>query len=135
MNHEPQRAAEELILAARKSIADFCVTVCRQSCCKRGRLFVREDEVNLVTQGSPSLARKTRSDLYKIILTPCPSLNRDAGRCLVYDKRPPMCQEYPIRLADLDGEKVLVVNECDAVSRSLLDSQIEQIKQMGYRVI
>ncbi len=135
MTHEPQRDAEELILAARKSIADFCVTACRQSCCKRGGLFAREDEINLVTQGNPSLARKTRGGLYKIALAPCPSLDGDTGRCLIYDKRPQMCIEYPIRIADLNSEKVLVVNECDAVSRGLLDSQIEQIKQMGYRVI
>lgn len=122
---------------ARASIGQFCISVCKAQCCRRGFLTVKDDEIQTVTKGK-ALPHRFQPLHFGVSLLdlrkePCPALTSDF-RCSVYadKKRPKPCANYPLYV---HGKQVIAAPDCLAVQQGLLDPFLKQLEDKGCKLI
>lgn len=127
-----------LLFEARTSITDYCISVCKAQCCKRGMLALdSQEQANVVLQGKLSAAHKTEKhgktyyeyDLNKT----CPSFDGKQG-CTIYKNkhRPKACHEFPLLQL---GTFIVPIEWCPAVQDALFTSYFEKFEQLGYKIL
>ena len=132
--------AEAIADEARKSIGSFCIDECKAFCCRKCYLVLKDDEVDVVTQGrkdelmGKGLLKRFKSGTYSLNMgdsdVACPSLDLETLKCRIHNhsKRPMTCRNFPIFL---DGKKVILSNRCLAVRLGMLYPFIARLKMIG----
>lgn len=131
---------EKLLDEARDSIGQFCSEECRAFCCRKGYLVIKEDEIELVTQGRKKelehkgIIKKIDSS-YSLNLGSveggCPSLKD--FKCMIHKekKRPEACKKFPIFF---ENSTVLLSGRCLAVKQGRLYPYISALIRAGIKV-
>ncbi len=133
---------ETIAKKARRSISRYCYEDCKSYCCRKGYLPVKEEEVDLVTQGrkeellQKGILKKIGDGKYSLYLgnydTPCPSLFD--YKCLIHKKknRPDVCAQFPLFI---EGKMIKLSPRCPAVKEGLFYPYVSQLLRLGYKVI
>ena len=132
---------EQVADEARNSIGNYCMTVCKALCCRKGLIYMRDkNEMQAVTGNKQNDLERTKILIAKddgfvldVGKQQCPQLTPDF-KCAVYknQNRPMACHHYPLYLY---GEQVVAAPGCLAVQNKLLDPYLEKLEKLGYRII
>lgn len=134
--HEHEQSVHALLEQARSSLGPFCSNVCKAKCCKRGKLLLEKNQVDILCdvkdQKPPLLvARENGYFDFHIGLSGCPRLTKDS-KCRVYEKRPQMCRDYPLFER---GETILVSSACEGFIAGKLDPYLDELKKKKKKII
>lgn len=128
-------STEELLTCARDSLSNYCMTVCKAKCCKRGQLLLTPTEAVKVAKRLEHPQLSLRADgCYNLQLAGkgCPSLNGTA--CGVYAMRPKMCREYPVFSRGMgENSRVIFASSCDGNAAGLLQEYKAELARRKIR--
>ena len=143
MHEDVEKIAEE----ARNSISDICINECKAYCCRKGFLVLKEDEVDVVTQGKTKeleqkfVLKRLEDGKYSLNLSgvkgdedsTCPSLKDN--KCTIYKdpKRPLVCHQFPI-FVHKDSRTVRLSPRCLAVKMGVFYPYEKQWINLGYKI-
>jgi Fe-S-cluster containining protein len=99
----------------KKDLSDYCQTVCKAQCCKRGKLPLTSEETELF-----SSKRIDENNFYDLT-GGCQHLR--GVSCGMYEKRPVACRTYPFHAI---GPILIATTSCPAVDEGFLDEDIEK---------
>jgi Fe-S-cluster containining protein len=122
----------DLVSRVYDSLNNYCLNNCNAECCRGNSILVKPDEVDRVTKRNRSFILGTKRDLIIISTEPkCPSL--DGNKCSIYEQRPDICRNWPIKAVEDEGEIVIVFYKgCRAVRQGLSQTFIDDAKARGY---
>ena len=143
VHEDVEKIAEE----ARNSISDICINECKAYCCRKGFLVLKEDEVDVVTQGKTKeleqkfVLKRLEDGKYSLNLSgvkgdedsTCPSLKDNM--CMIHKskKRPKTCGDFPIFI-DHEKKIVRLSPRCLAVKKDMFYPQVTQWMKLGYKI-
>ena len=132
--------AEFLVKEAKHSISDFCLTVCKAYCCRKGFLPLDKSNVDTVLADK----KKEIQDLGLLQIRgdgkfalqmgttghPCPSLQKDL-KCRVYNQKekPLACERFPFYVEE---DTLKVAHGCLAVREGKFYPATTQILKLGF---
>jgi Fe-S-cluster containining protein len=129
MKSSSQKETEKIINSAYKSLEEFCLNSCNGICCKDGVLRLSENEAKKIF--NKNLVVKKSKDLFVVSTHPiCIHLNKN-NQCKIYNKRPSICREYPIKLIKGSPNIIIFHPSCKAIQNGPLDSQISSLRNLG----
>jgi Fe-S-cluster containining protein len=130
---------EKLLEEARVAISQFCFEECKAFCCRKGYLVIKEDEIDLVTQGRKKELERKRiikkiGSTYSLNLgnpEGCPSLKD--FKCVIHkkEKRPDACKKFPVFF---ENSAVLLSGRCLAVKQGLFYPYVSALLRAGIEV-
>ena len=135
-----------LLDEARNSLTNYCTTICKSQCCRKGKILLLKAEEKELIVGDEleqkeaiknTILEKQDSGNYHFDFEksgPCRWLSTDTGLCKAYENpgRPTICSDYPLFKV---GEYVIAAGNCPAVASGQLDSRLEEVRRKGYRVV
>lgn len=130
-----------LVDAARSSLGDYCINICKAQCCKSGFLLLKDQfEIQGVLKKKEQYSIKNKflkknwDGTYSFFLGNskfnCPSLKGTI--CTIYYEkyRPLACSNFPLFVYG----KSIVTGNCPAIKEGIIDNYLEELKQKGYKI-
>jgi len=114
--------ADQIVQDARDKISAYCMSSCDAHCCKRGNLKLNASDAKAFGEVGEC----------RIKLNPCPRL--DGSKCSIYDGRPSVCADFPVRVAQLGDRDVVTVGACDAIAEGIADEHLSKLEALDYEV-
>jgi Fe-S-cluster containining protein len=127
---------------ARNSIGNYCINECKSFCCRNGYLVIRENSINLVTQGKKDEFIKKgnlkplKDGKYSLLLgdhkEPCPSLDIKTFCCKIHKSklRPKPCREFPMFIEE---DIIKLSPRCPAIRENKLYPYIKKLMKLGLK--
>ncbi len=122
---------------ARNSFREYCIKECKALCCRKGKLNLKQDELDLVVKSKSDRKRLKqewdKSYSIDIETKPCPSLGKDF-KCKIYsdEKRPKVCKDFPVFVFN---KSIVVAPFCPATNSGILEPFLEELKKAGFKII
>ncbi|MFW6014400.1 MAG: YkgJ family cysteine cluster protein [Candidatus Nanoarchaeia archaeon] len=128
---------KNIIDEARLSIGKFCYEECMAYCCRKGRLDVTKEEIQLIAGNSFNklleegrIYKKNENEGYTINLNKgCPALSE--SKCTIHNepKRPAICRDFPIFVK---GKTVQINQRCYAAMKGYFYPFISRLEKEGF---
>lgn len=122
---------------ARESLGPYCKDICMAKCCKRGKLLLKESNVENITQKRSEQLRKegrlTEIDgrIHLDLEPSCPSLKKDST-CGSHSSRPQGCKEYPLFIY---GPYFVADEKCQGVKEGKINDFLVKLVEKGLKKI
>lgn len=130
-----------LIDAARSSLGDYCINICKAQCCKSGFLLLKNQfEIQGVLKKKEQYSIKNKflkknwDGTYSFFLGNdkfhCPSLK--GTKCTIYNEkyRPKACSDFPLFVYG----KSIVTGDCPAIKEKIIDKYLDELKKQDYKI-
>ena len=131
--------ANEIAKEARESLSEYCMSVCKAKCCKKGRLLLQtKKEVNTIS--GERYKEFLDSGVIEMTSHGFATYNLEKENCIMLvddvfcrihksKLKPIVCNDYPIFLTK---KYVIASQECPAVEKGMVEDYIFRITNLGY---
>lgn len=134
--------AKVIAQEARNSLGNYCINTCGAKCCKSGFLaLMNEKEVDIVVGKKKQeylnkgllIEKEGKSTLYNLEKGRCKNLTKK-NLCGVHKdpNKPRLCDDFPLFLS---RNYAIVASTCPGANEGLLDSYLDKLKKLGYKII
>ncbi|MFT4312504.1 MAG: YkgJ family cysteine cluster protein [Candidatus Woesearchaeota archaeon] len=121
---------DQILQEARNSLSPFCIHTCKAKCCHKGKLLIEKPELIALVRCLPNALQRLDGAMDLTIEGGCPFLKEN--KCTIYNKRPQMCQDYPIFRR---GNVIIFASSCTGEKERLLEEYKEQLAHLGCKIL